>query len=336
MKYAFFSIVVCFIFVSSHAYAACSSPAANEGEVVYTSDWRLMQFCDGTNWVPMTGYGKSLTAAGGTGQIQFKGTGNTLQADSQLNWDNSAKSLGVGVSPGVGVKLHVESTTAGGMAIYATSTATTGVGLGVAGYSSSVDGIAVQGHATASSGVTVGVRGIVDSPTGRGVVGLASSTTGQNFGVIGYASSPTAFGVYCSSSANSTGCGGDRAWTNTSDARLKKDITELDDTYGLNAIMQLRPVSYTWRTNDTNKPELGFIAQDVETVLPTLVGNSPDAEIITDDGSKQTVTDVKSLSYSGFVVPLVKAVQELKFENDILRAQIQAMESRLSDLESKK
>lgn len=83
--------------------------------------------------------------------------------------------------------------------------------------------------------------------------------------------------------------------------------------------MQLRPVTYRWRTGDTTSLDYGFIAQEVEQVLPILVGNNPDLTIGEGEDAEE-ITDVKSMRYATLVVPLVKAVQELKAENDNLRA----------------
>ncbi|MEQ1710754.1 MAG: hypothetical protein ABL908_05060 [Hyphomicrobium sp.] len=39
--------------------AACTSPAAVEGEQVYNTDYATMQFCDGTNWISMAASGSA-------------------------------------------------------------------------------------------------------------------------------------------------------------------------------------------------------------------------------------------------------------------------------------
>ena len=122
---------------------------------------------------------------------------------------------------------------------------------------------------------------------------------------------------------------------NASDARLKKYMADLDPEMGLSAIMQMRPVTYHWRTGDTQKTELGFIAQDVEKVLPGLVVKGPDTETVRDDGTKEKITDVRALSYGSFVVPLVKAVQELKADNDNLRTLLKETRAEVDLLKSK-
>jgi len=86
------------------------------------------------------------------------------------------------------------------------------------------------------------------------------------------------------------------AWTVTSDRRLKRDIADLD--LGLALVNALRPVSYRRINDDTE--ELGFIAQEVEAVLPRPLG------MLTVD-----VDDTYMLRKDDLIAVLVKAVQEL-------------------------
>ena len=54
----------------------------------------------------------------------------------------------------------------------------------------------------------------------------------------------------------------------SSDKRLKKDIIDLPEEYGVQTIKALHPVKYKWKSDDTNG--YGFVAQDVYNVLPHL------------------------------------------------------------------
>ena len=146
------------------------------------------------------------------------------------------------------------------------------------------------------------VYGMTNSNSWSGVVG--QNTAGGSSGLLGYAG----WGVYCQTGT----CGGVAAWTNNSDARLKNRVTGLADDRGLTAVMALKPVTYHWKdkTRDTKLGQrIGFIAQDVEKLYPELVTTDPS-------------TTMKSLSYAELVVPLTKAVQTLKTENDTLKAQL--------------
>jgi hypothetical protein len=84
----------------------------------------------------------------------------------------------------------------------------------------------------------------------------------------------------------------------SSDERLKKNITNLDDTI-LDRVLALRPVTYNWNgETDDQSQHNGFIAQEVEELFPDLV--STDAR-----------TDLKSLNYIGLIPYTIKAVQEM-------------------------
>lgn len=114
----------------------------------------------------------------------------------------------------------------------------------------------------------------------------------------------------------------------SSDARLKKNITSL--TSGLATIKQLRGVRYNWKNESMTGDKIGFIAQEVEKVLPELV-------ITKEDG-------YKAVSYAEMTAVLVEAVKELsaqveslKVENSELKAEaskVTEMEDRLAKIEA--
>lgn len=102
---------------------------------------------------------------------------------------------------------------------------------------------------------------------------------------------------------------------NNSDERTKTNINSIDN--GLNTILSLRPVSYNWKSNIANtksrtndntqsiptgpeegKTQYGFLAQDVEKILPDAV--------ITDDNG------YKLINYTAIIPHLVQSVQELQ------------------------
>jgi hypothetical protein len=99
-----------------------------------------------------------------------------------------------------------------------------------------------------------------------------------------------------------------------SDVRLKTCISPI--TYGLSDILLLNPVSFSWCDNvketlGENK-QLGFIAQEVEPIIPESVGMSDEGEY--------------SFSADKIVPVLTKAIQELKEDNDKLRVRIEILE----------
>lgn len=86
-----------------------------------------------------------------------------------------------------------------------------------------------------------------------------------------------------------------------SDARYKRDIEPLDNS--LEKILNIRGVSYNWRTEEFNQKhfndrhQIGVIAQEVETQFPELVETNKDG--------------YKSVNYPALVAPLIEAVKSL-------------------------
>lgn len=174
-----------------------------------------------------------------------------------------------------------------------------------------------------------GVKAFAGTAAGVGVQGLAQN--GSVYGMLGY---NNAWGVVC----NGTNCGGNQAWTNYSDARLKKNIRALTDDDGLSAIMKLRPVRFRWKDVDQDRArgeQLGLIAQEVEETLPEILGAPIESTITTDDGMKRTIPDTLNVSYATLVVPLIKAVQELKVLSDAQAAEIERLKADLNALPSR-
>jgi hypothetical protein len=97
--------------------------------------------------------------------------------------------------------------------------------------------------------------------------------------------------------------------TNPSDERLKTNIEDL--SWGLSDILALRPVSYKWKTDKIDQgTQYGFIAQEVQSVMPELV-----REFETADGTRF------GLEKDGIYAAMVKAIQELTARVAALEAQ---------------
>lgn len=106
----------------------------------------------------------------------------------------------------------------------------------------------------------------------------------------------------------------------TSDARLKKSVTNLG--YGLQQVMQLRPVSFQWNDRNDGRTNLGLIAQEVDKVIPEAVERNADPAI------------PLGLNYSSLVPVLIKAVQEQQALVQAQQAMIADLQARLATLES--
>ncbi|MDZ4667171.1 MAG: tail fiber domain-containing protein [bacterium] len=100
---------------------------------------------------------------------------------------------------------------------------------------------------------------------------------------------------------------------NTSDIRHKKNIEKLN--YGLNEIKQLNPIFFNWKVNDNGK-RIGFIAQEIEKIIPEIVVKDEDSNGITNYG----------LRYTELIPVLVNAINEQQLKIEDLQQKIEKLE----------
>ena len=129
-------------------------------------------------------------------------------------------------------------------------------------------------------------------------------------------------------------------FNSASDYRFKENVTTITDSY-LTKLTSLRPVTYTHSADmdeDTSTVHTGFIAHEVEEIFPEFVEGDKDAVYTQEDldakGDPETTTEsagdplYQSVAYSKkeWNVYIVKALQELKAENEALKARIEVLE----------
>lgn len=114
-------------------------------------------------------------------------------------------------------------------------------------------------------------------------------------------------------------------YVNVSDGRLKQSVQPLEGV--LERVARLNPSSYSFRSDETKKPTLGFIAQEVEPLFPEMV-----SKVKIGDSQEE----VYMLDNSGFGVIAIAAIQEMldlgNAENARLRAENEAMQQQISSL----
>lgn len=156
-----------------------------------------------------------------------------------------------------------------------------------------------------------------------GQTGVGMYHNGTVVGSIGYTDTATSFNT-------------------SSDYRLKENVEPM--VGALEKLQLLKPVTYTWKSN--GEASQGFIAHELQEVFPEAVTGEKDAVEIQrtevspaiaatydDEGNELTPAvdavfeDVEVPSYQGIdtsflVATLVKAVQELKAELDVVKSQL--------------
>jgi hypothetical protein len=103
----------------------------------------------------------------------------------------------------------------------------------------------------------------------------------------------------------------------TSDRRWKTHIKPITD--GLSLVAKLQGVTFDWRRKQFPQKhfakgrQLGFIAQDIEKVMPDIVSTDKQG--------------YKSVSYQEVIPVLADAVNELKADNDNLRKEVETLKA---------
>lgn len=172
---------------------------------------------------------------------------------------------------------------------------------------------------------------------------------GTRYGMYNYLSCSSADGTgnrYGLYSGVSTLCDGGTAWagyfvgnvyvsgtvTQSSDSRLKKNITGLNGA--LSIVSQLKPKTYDYVVDEDlslpTEKQYGFLAQDLEKVLPELVKDveTLSAPTLKEGGEEGEMTDpevtgtIKSVNYTALIPILVQAIQEQQAEIDELKAEL--------------
>jgi hypothetical protein len=152
--------------------------------------------------------------------------------------------------------------------------------------------------------------GIGMRPGGR--INLAVTGTGSTTQVGFYRNgSGTAVGTIATTSTATT-------YNTSSDYRLKHDIQPM--TGAIAKVAQLKPVTYKW--NADNSESQGFIAHELQEVVPECVTGEKDA--VDADGNPE----YQGIDTSFLVATLTAAIQEQQAIIEQLKARVEALEAK--------
>jgi hypothetical protein len=105
-----------------------------------------------------------------------------------------------------------------------------------------------------------------------------------------------------------------------SDSKLKENI--VDATPKLDKLMQVKVRNYNLKGDYEKFKQIGVIAQELETVFPSLIEETADKDAEGNDLG----TTTKAVKYSVFVPMLIKAIQEQQAIITDLKSRIEALE----------
>jgi hypothetical protein len=182
---------------------------------------------------------------------------------------------------------------------------------GTAGYA----GLLVN---STESSVGTGQRNLIDLQLSG-----SSKFVVQSGGNVGIGTSSPSYTLHVNGSVAGTS-----AYNNLSDARLKMDISDI--TNGLASVQKLKPIHFHWQTPEkrtvgrginlpVNEPQIGFLAQDVEKVIP---------EAVVKDAN-----GLYSMEETKLIPVLVQAVKELETTNEKMKDQISVLTSEIAKLQ---
>lgn len=146
------------------------------------------------------------------------------------------------------------------------------------------------------------------NPDGGNVgIGTKSPSYKLHIAGVAYASEGLVSDGYISAAATST----------SSDIRLKDNISEISSEMALKWLSMLKPKSWSWNSLAGVKGQsMGFVAQDVEGILPQMIRKRRDNGYLTLDYTQLHALEVSALQSHE------KRIEELERENKILKEEL--------------
>jgi len=177
-------------------------------------------------------------------------------------------------------------------------------------------------YSTAHGGTSAfGVYGKGSGGSNNYGVYAQTSGSGSNVGVYAITSGSSNYAGYFLGNVTVTG-----TFTSPSDAQFKQDVVSVERSSALLNLMQLRATRYTFRDefqalNLPTGEQYGFIAQEVEAVLPQLVRDQVHHATLNEDGTRRDGESLnyKAVDYMKLIPLLVAALQEQQQQIESLK-----------------
>ena len=113
------------------------------------------------------------------------------------------------------------------------------------------------------------------------------------------------------------------SYSQLSDIKLKENIVDASSQWNDLKALQIRNWNFKEETGHGTHTQIGVVAQEIETVSPGLVEETPDH----DEDGNDLGTVTKSVKYSVLYMKAVKALQEAMDRIETLEAKVAALEA---------
>jgi hypothetical protein len=113
----------------------------------------------------------------------------------------------------------------------------------------------------------------------------------------------------------------------TSDRRAKSEVEALD--YGIDELMALRPVRFSWKGREHEAKKLGLIAQEVEPVLREVVRSTAWVTNPATGEQEEVPMARMAMYYSDLIPVIIKGMQEQQQQIEAQQAQIDAQQQQI-------
>jgi hypothetical protein len=167
-----------------------------------------------------------------------------------------------------------------------------------------------EGALTVNNSATITGQTKANQPTPGTVAFVVQSTGG---GTASTFSSRNANGSTLAQVTVGGNVQGTGAYTNLSDVSVKKAIAYVPNTGALSKIMNLKPATFQYdpKRDPSKRTNLGFIAQDVQSVIPEAINIIDNSYDETGIGGKVVDETLLGIQNDAIIATLVAAVQEL-------------------------
>ncbi len=293
--------------------------AGEEGMTVYNEDDNTYQFWDGAAWQSFA------TSAGSSNEVIDGDTDTWIRVmDDDGTTDNDTMRFAVGGSV---ERMRISS--AGNVGIGTTTPASALDVSGDISVSNYVKFGGVSGNAPVYVTPTIPVANLTGNLDWNNLSNAmtldATTTIDMTAGDLNF-DSGTLFidnadfvGINNASPDVALDVTGDIEYSGTlngmSDRRLKTDIHELSPDDLIAKLSKIKTYEYKMKNDKNGRVEFGVMAQELEILFPELVRTAKDE------------MGTKSVNYIGLMIPMIEVSKALKVENDMLKADIAALQS---------